>query len=117
DKRTPAAVGRTVATIGAISLGAALVAAVIVIPMLDHFRDTGRARGFPFQTVSRWSMPFPRVAELIYPRVLGHHSARDQHLYWGSALYPPSAEVHVPFYFSIYSGLLLTVLAMAGLLT
>jgi hypothetical protein len=117
DKRTPAAVGRAVATIGVISLGAALVAAVIVIPMLDHFGDTGRARGFAYQTVSRWSMPFPRAAELIYPRILGHHSARDQHLYWGSALYPSSAEVTVPFYFSIYSGLLLTVLAMAGLLT
>jgi hypothetical protein len=116
DKRTPAAVGRAVATIGAISVGAMLIAAVAVIPMLDHFRDSIRAIGIDYRFVSRWSMPFPRLAELIYPSIFGRPAAADQSGYWGADTYSSSSEVKAPFYFSIYSGLLLTGMAGAGLL-
>jgi hypothetical protein len=115
DERTTAAVARKVAAIGAISIGAALIAAVLVIPMLDHFRDTARARGIDYSGVSRWSMPFPRVAELVYPTVFGRNATRDNRSYWGSTLYA-AGEVKVPFYFSIYAGLLLTAMAAAGVL-
>ncbi|MFL6247580.1 MAG: hypothetical protein ACJ74H_16265 [Thermoanaerobaculia bacterium] len=110
DGRTPAAVARRVAVIGAISIGACLVAAVLVIPMLDHFGDTSRARGIEYEHVRHWSMPFMRVAELVYPTFFGRDGANDHSHYWAAA------KMAVPFYFSIYSGLLLTVMAAAGLL-
>lgn len=114
DAGTAKAVARRVVAIGAISIVALLVAAVQVIPTIDHFGDTARARGIDFTNVSRWSTPFPRLAELVYPSALGHDAALDHRLYWASALY--GADTKVPFYFSIYSGLLLTVLAAAGVL-
>jgi hypothetical protein len=105
---------RGVALVGAISIAALLVGAVQVIPTVDHFRDTARARGIDFENLSRWSTPFRRLPELIYPHALGHDPARDHGRYWASALY--GIDTKVPFYFSIYSGLLLTVLAAAGVL-
>jgi hypothetical protein len=114
DERTPMGVTRRVAAVGAISIAALLVAAVQVIPTIDHFRDTARARGIDYVNVSRWSTPFVRFAELVYPKVLGHDPALDYRRYWGSDLY--GADTNVPFYFGIYSGLLLTVMAAAGVL-
>lgn len=114
DGKTPAAVMRRVGAIGALSVVALLVAAVQVLPTIDHFGDTARARGIEFANVSRWSTPFPRYVELLYPTALGHHAARDHQWYWAAALY--GSDTKIPFYFSIYSGLLLTVLAAAGVL-
>jgi hypothetical protein len=118
DERTPKSVARrvgaAVGAIGAISIVALLVAAVQVIPTIDFFGDTARARGIDFTNVSRWSTPFQRLAELVYPNALGHHAALDHRQYWASALY--GTDTKVPFYFSIYSGLLLTVMAAAGVL-
>ncbi len=114
DERTPASFARRVGAIGAISIAAVLVAAVQVIPTIDHFGDTARARGIDFTNVSRWSTPFPRLAELIYPNALGHNAALDHRQYWATALYEPGAKV--PFYFGIYSGLLLTIMSAAGVL-
>lgn len=107
----PAAIN--VAIIGAISIGALLVAAVQIVPAWDHFGDSVRSRGIHFSVVSRWSMPFERIAELFYPTALGHDSAHGYAQYWAAALY---GESRMPFYFSIYSGLLLTVAAFAGLI-
>jgi hypothetical protein len=115
DERTPRGVAKRVGVIGAISVAALLVAAVQVIPTLDHFRDTARARGIDYGNVQRWSTPFPRLAELVYPTILGRHAALDHSRYWASALY--GADTKVPFYFSIYSGLLLTLMAAAGVLS
>jgi hypothetical protein len=113
DERTPGGLARRVATVGAISIGACLLAAVLVIPMIDHFRDTTRARGLDYPSVSHWSMPFIRLAELVYPTILGRDAAHDHSRYWATAAH---GDAQVPFYFSIYSGLLLTVLAAAGVL-
>jgi hypothetical protein len=113
DERTPRGLVRRVGAVGAISIGACLVAAVLVIPMIDHFRDTTRARGLDYPSVSHWSMPFVRLAELVYPTVLGRDAAHDHSRYWATAAH---GEAQLPFYFNIYSGLLLTVLAVAGVL-
>lgn len=114
DDRTLAGAARRVAVVGAISLGALGIGAVQAIPTIDHFRDTARARGIPYEMASRWSLPFERLPELVYPALLGRHIAQDPSRYWGSGLY--GEKVNIPFYYSIYSGLLLTVLAAAGLL-
>jgi hypothetical protein len=114
DERTFAGAAKRVAIVGVISIGALGIGAVQVLPTIDHFRDTARARGIPYAMASRWSLPFARLPELVYPALLGHHIAQDPSRYWGSGLY--GEKVNIPFYYSIYSGLLLTVLAMAGLL-
>lgn len=114
DQRTFGGAAKRVAVIGAISLGALGIGAVQALPTIDHFRDTARARGIPYEMASRWSLPFERLPELVYPTLLGRHIAQDPSRYWGSGLY--GGKVNIPFYYSIYSGLLLTVLAAAGLL-
>ena len=110
DHRSAAAVTRGVAVVAAISIGACLVAAVVVIPMLDHFGDTSRADGIDDDMVRAWSMPCPRLAEVIYPTIFGRDGANDHSHYWAAA------KMQSPFYFSIYSGLLLTMMAAAGVL-
>jgi hypothetical protein len=71
------ALARAIAAIGAISLVTVLIGAVLVIPMLDHFRDTDRARGIDYPRVSAWSMPFVHVAEVVYPTIFGRQPAAD----------------------------------------
>ncbi|HEX2061729.1 MAG TPA: hypothetical protein VHK90_13405, partial [Thermoanaerobaculia bacterium] len=104
---------RNVAFVGAISVGALLLASVQVLPAADHFRDSVRSRGIPWSTVRTWSMPPARFAELVFPNFLGHAPAGDELPYWGRKLFPGRDS---PFFFSIYSGLLITALAAAGVL-
>ncbi|HEX6086131.1 MAG TPA: YfhO family protein [Thermoanaerobaculia bacterium] len=91
---------------------ALLLAAVQILPTIDHARDSVRARGFAFERVVSWSMPAARVAELINPNVLGHQLLNGRAVYWGSPLY---GERGLPFVRSIYPGILIAALAMAGL--
>lgn len=105
-------IARRVAVIGAISVAALLIAAVQVLPALDHFGDSVRARGFDFFTVGYWSTPFARLAEIIYPNILGSTRLDGPYLYWGASLY--DAELR-PYFLGIYSGLLVAVLLLGGL--
>lgn len=92
---------RGAAAVGLISAAAVLVAAVAVLPMIDHAADSVRARGFSFADVTTWSMPPVRVAELAYANV--RHSVA-----------PLYGSRRMPFLISIYPGLLATLLALAG---
>jgi hypothetical protein len=91
---------------------ALLLAAVQLLPTIDHARDSVRARGFAFERVVSWSMPAARVAELVNPNVLGHQLLNGRAVYWGSPLY---GERGLPFVRSIYPGILIAVLAVAGI--
>lgn len=102
---------RDVAFVGAISLAALLVSAVQTLPTLDHYRDSVRAQGFAFEMVEKWSTPPIRFAEVIFPSVLGTARPDTDEPYWGSHLY---GERGLPFYLSVYSGLLLISMAFAG---
>ena len=102
---------RTVALVGLLSVAALLVSAVQTIPAIDHARDSVRARGFPFADVTNWSLPPVRLGEFLHPNLLGHVDVQERRLYWGSRLYPERGS---PFLYSIYPGLLLSVLAIAG---
>jgi hypothetical protein len=103
---------RRVASIGALSLVAMLVAAVQILPAFDHAAGSARARGIAFDIVSRWSMPPVRVAELAYPDLLGNTVSERPGQYWGGELYPTQGQ---PFFLSVYSGLLIAAACLGGL--
>jgi hypothetical protein len=101
-----------VAFIGLISTAAMAVGAAQMIPAIDHVTESARSRAFDFSLVSAWSMPWAKLAELIFPNVLGHISIDRVMWYWGGGLYPGMGS---PFLFNIYSGLLVIALAAAAL--
>jgi len=99
--------------IGLISAAALAMGAAQMMPAIDHVRDSVRSVAFDFTLVGAWSMPAAKLAELIYPNFLGYLSVDDRVTwYWAGGLYPGMGS---PFIFSIYSGLLVTALAVAGL--
>jgi len=90
---------------------AAAIAAVQLIPALDFQRDSGRAAPLSLAVATHWSMPPVRLAELIWPATFGS-ATPDAILSWGSSrLYP---EEGIPFYFSIYPGIVSMLLIAAG---
>ncbi len=97
--------------IALISIAAIAVGAAQMIPAIDHVSDSARSRPFDFSLVSAWSFPWAKLAEVIYPNFLGHISIDRVMWYWGGGLYPGMGS---PFLFNIYSGLLVTALAMAA---
>jgi len=108
----PRGAARAVAMVGLICVAALLVSAVQMLPAIDHAADSVRARGFPFSDIANWSTPPIRIAELFYPNFLGHMDFAGSRLYWGASKYGVRAT---PFLYSIYPGMLLGVLAIAGL--
>ena len=85
---------RPLLRVALISLAAMAIAAATILPAIDHARDSVRADGFTFDVVTTWSMPPARLAELVWPQ----------------------EKSRLPFFLSIYPGLLVTVLALVGLL-
>jgi hypothetical protein len=103
---------RPLLAVALISIAACAVAAVQIVPTIDHAGDSVRAGGLSFKTASDWSMPPARLGQFLFPNVLGYLDLDGRSLYWGSRLYP---ERSLPFLYSIYPGLLFAVLALAGL--
>ena len=101
---------RPLLRVALISLAALAVAAVMFLPAIDHAADSVRARGFSYQVVTTWSAPFARIGEMIFPHFLGHHDP-DRNVFWGAPLY----DRGTPFFISIYPGLLIAVMLIAGL--
>ena len=106
-----AAMARNVAWIALISAVAFAVGAVQMLPALDHVGDSARSRPFEFTLVKAWSLPWAKLAEVVYPNILGHIAIKRVMWYWGGGLYPGMGS---PFLFSIYSGLAVITLAVAG---
>ncbi|MFP5245972.1 MAG: YfhO family protein [Thermoanaerobaculia bacterium] len=102
---------RNVPTIGALSIVALLVAAVQVLPAIDHTRESLRARGMTFHHLSQWSFPPQRIAEFVFPDLLGDPTRAFDRRYWGGALYP---ERTFPFFLSVYSGLAIAAACAGG---
>lgn len=106
-------IARAVGSVGLLSIAAVLVAAVQLLPAIDHAAGSVRAQGFAFERVTSWSLPAVRLAEMLHPNILGHHLFGGRRVYWAGLLYPDRG---IPFIGSIYPGILLTVLAIAGVL-
>jgi hypothetical protein len=102
---------RVVARVAAgLLLGAAL-GGVVLVPGLHHAASTVRAQGLPDPVASAWSLAPPRLLELLTPHVLGHAVGGPDQVYFGAAFYPDKQH---PFLYSLYPGLLATVLAAAA---
>jgi hypothetical protein len=107
-------IARRLGTVAAMCGAAILIAAVQIIPAIDHFGDSVRSRGIPFEMVAKWSLPPVRAAELINPNLIGEPDPISLNEYWGGGVYRGSFK---PFFYSIYSGLLVVIGAVAGLAT
>ncbi len=92
----------------ALALG---IGAVTIVPALDLKRDSGRAHALSYEDATAWSMPLVRPAELFYPHAFGRITD-DGREYRGVWRYRPP---RLPLIFSIYCGLLVPLLAIAGL--
>jgi hypothetical protein len=110
-ERRVAAVAKNVLWIAVISVLAFAVGAAQMIPAIDHVGDSARSRPFEFNLVKAWSMPWSKYAEMIFPNILGHISINRVMWYWGGGLYPGMGS---PFLFSVYCGLAVTALVIAG---
>lgn len=106
----PEALSR-VTFIALISAGGLLVGAAQMIPAIDHVGESARSRTFDYSLVSAWSLPWAKLAELIYPNFLGHISINRVMWYWGGGLYPGMGS---PFLFNVYAGLLVIALVIGA---
>ena len=97
--------------VGAISACAFAVGAAQMLSAMDHVGDSARSRPFEFDLVKAWSMPWAKFAEFIFPNILGHIAVDRVMWYWGGGLYPGMGS---PFLFSVYGGLAVAALAVAG---
>jgi len=97
--------------VAGLALGVAL-AAIVLLPGAHHASKTIRAAGLPPRMADEWSMPPVRLAELFAANVLGHVNRNDEALFWGRALY--GTKIY-PLVYSLYSGLVLGLLALAAL--
>jgi len=86
------------------------IGAVTLIPALDLKRDSGRAQDLSYEDATSWSMPLIRPVELFYPHAFGRITD-DGREYRGAWRYRPP---RLPLIFSIYCGLLVPLLAIAG---
>lgn len=91
---------------------AILVAAVQILPAIDHVRDSARGHSMPFAMVAAWSMPPRRILELLIPSWMGSISTSGS-LYWGANAY---SGLKAPYLLSIYVGLAAIVFAIAGVI-
>jgi hypothetical protein len=105
---------RAVAIVGAISVTALLLSSIQTIPAIDHLRDSGRGRGIGYDEMTEWSMPPLRLAEPLFPAILGRWMLQQTAIFPSSELYGKHPQ---PLFLSIYVGLAVAVLALAGLLT
>jgi hypothetical protein len=103
---------RRVVAIGLVTAAALSVGAAQILPALDHVRDSARSRPFEFSLVSAWSLPPAKLAELVYPNILGHVAIDRVMWYWAGGLYPGMGS---PFLFSIYVGIMAVALTVGGL--
>jgi hypothetical protein len=96
---------------GAVLLGAAM-AAVVILPGLSLAARSVRSAGLSLERSETWSMPPVRVLEFVLPHSMGHTEGVTAAAYWGASAYPVK---HFPLVYSLYPGLLITVLAVAAL--
>ena len=86
---------------------ASAIAAVVIIPAIDHTHDSSRSRGFPYHVVVDYSMPPIRPIELLAPRAFGLNLRTR----WFMQFFGERGTPYLP---SIYCGVAVAILAIAG---
>jgi hypothetical protein len=104
--------GRRIVTVGGGLLLGAAVATVALVPGLNLARKTTRGSGLKAEAANTWSMPPVRLVELVAPLALGH-AEQGPDGYWGLGYYP---GLRNPFIYSLYPGLLASLLALGAVL-
>jgi hypothetical protein len=105
-------VGRTAMRVAALAIAAAALAAVQLLPAIDHVHDSARSRGFPYETVVDSSLSPLRLIELVEPHAFGIVDAHEPKL-WGGDVYGGRGT---PYVTSLYCGIAVTIFALAGFL-
>ncbi|HYR29527.1 MAG TPA: hypothetical protein VEU30_13735, partial [Thermoanaerobaculia bacterium] len=103
---------RAVPRVAVMLAGGLLIAAVQLVPAIDHARDSVRSEGFTWANASNWSTPPARLAELAYPRIFRAFTSRDG----SEAIRQMYALRAQPYIAEIYLGLLIAIPALAGFL-
>jgi hypothetical protein len=93
-----------------LALGVTL-GALVLLPGMHHAGKTIRGLGLTDSMANEWSMPAVRALELFSPHILGHVNRADVTQYWGRSLY---GEKTFAFIYSLYPGLLISLLALAA---
>ncbi|MEO6325764.1 MAG: hypothetical protein ABIT01_13995 [Thermoanaerobaculia bacterium] len=86
------------------------IAAVQVVPAIDHAHDSARARGFPYAQVVDYSMPLIRPLEMVIPRLFAMLDIR-KNLVWDARAF----SHETPYLLSVYVGVGIVILALAGI--
>ncbi|HEX7419805.1 MAG TPA: hypothetical protein VF505_07950, partial [Thermoanaerobaculia bacterium] len=102
---------RRLGVLATIVVLAVLVAAVQLIPAIDHARDSARSRGIAYNVVRQYSMPPVRPLEIAVPHLFGVFDPFAGG-YWGAGAFDRNA----PYLYSIYNGIAVAILALAGFL-
>lgn len=101
-----------VGVVAAITALALLLSAVQTLPAIDHARDSVRVDGFELKTVSTWSTPPLRALELLNPDLFGSRHFDRADPSWEGSFYSEG----LPYLLSIYSGVLVLILSLCGVL-
>lgn len=111
---SPLLMAIVVARFSAILIGTVLIGAIQLWPAIDHVSHTVRAEGFDYDLVTSWSLHPLRPLEMIAPSAFGRFNLDGQVLYWaGGRFYSRQAS---PFLFSIAPGVIITLMAMVGVI-
>jgi len=100
---------RSLRSIALLLAAVVLLSAVQLLPMLDHVRDSARARGFTYQVMTDYRMPAIRPVELLTPHAFGIPNP-EARAFWGARFFPRG----LPYLISIYCGLFAAIFAIGG---
>jgi hypothetical protein len=102
---------RAIRHVALLAIVAAGLAAVQLLPGIDHARDSIRARGFAYENVAEYSMPPLRPLELVIPHLFGRVDPAQQAL-WGARAF----DRHAPYLLALYCGLPFAILFLTGII-
>jgi len=108
--RPAATLSRTAGEALMLGISAVAIAAVQLIPAIDHVHDSARNRGFPYDVVVDSSMSPLRLIELVEPHAFGIVDP-DAAKLWGNRVY---GSRRTPYVTSLYCGIAVTIFALAG---
>jgi hypothetical protein len=110
-RRPAAATLRGLSQLASAVVLATLLAAVQLIPAFGQFARSARAGGLSADQSMSWSSPPARGLELLLPRPFGDPARADEGLWFGWGIH----DQDFPLAASLYPGLAVALLALAGL--